>query len=230
MLFVAYRHQEPQDKLGLPIDIEQTYTEEFNEKKPMVAVNARNWRDYNRYQDGVPVPEKFSLPPKLFMVLKGIKRFVPDFFTQTGGEWLVSARFLAFLKQHRLLEGHYEESELTVVSTTKKPLTDKQYYLLRLFKSDDALVDFEKTPKVVSPVKPFTKYTPPKVYYSDLVFQEGATVPPLLYLHDRSYWHSFICNEDIKAAMEKEQFLGFAFYTLEEYLQVQIEWEKRFAR
>ena len=230
MLFIAYRQQESQDKLGLPIDIEQTYTEEFNEKKPMVAVNSRNWRDYNRYKDGIPVPDAFRLPAKLIMVLKGIRRFEPDFFTQTGAEWLVSAPFLTFLKKHRLLEGHYEESELTVVSTTKKPLTNKQYYLLHLFKSDNDLVDFEKTPKITSPVKPFTKHTPPMVYYPDLVFKEGVVVPPLLYLHDRSYWHCFICNEDIKVAMEKEHFLGFTFYTFEEYMQLQIEWEKQSSR
>jgi hypothetical protein len=72
MLFVAHPLREAQDKLGLPVDIYCTFTEEFNEKKPMEALNSRNWRDYNRFKDGVPVPERFRLPPELFQ-----KRFTP---------------------------------------------------------------------------------------------------------------------------------------------------------
>jgi hypothetical protein len=230
MLFVAHPLREAQDKLGLPVDIYCTFTEELNEKKPMEALNSRNWRDYNRFKDGVPVPERFRLPPKLFMVCKGLKRFAPDFFSQTPIEWIVSAQFLAFLHQHKLLEGYYEESKLAVVSTGKKPIADKQYHLLRLFRNDNELIDFDKSLKVLSSQKPLTKHTSRDVYYSDLVFREGAQIPPLFFLDDQSFWYSFICNDDIKTEMEKAQFSGFGFYTLEEYVHERLEREKRFAR
>lgn len=228
MLFVAYRPRESQDKLGLPTYLEQTYTEQFNERKPMEPLNSNNWRDYNRYKDGLPVPTPFRLPPKMFMVVKGLKRFESDFFSDNPIEWIVSGRFRAFLKDHGLLEGQYEESELTILSTTKKSISDKQYYLLRLLRNNNSLIDFEKTPKIVSPKKPLTKTMPPMVYYPALVFQEGVQTPPMFLLDDRSYWRSFFCTEDIRAAMEQEKFLGFDFYTLEDFVQERLEREKRF--
>lgn len=230
MLYVAHRLREPQDKLGLPVGIYATFTEEFNEKKPMEALNSRNWRRYNRHKDGVPPPEEFRLPEKLFMVCKGLKRFEADFYTQTPTEWLISRRFLAFLQERHLLDGYYEQSELTIVSPQKKPITDKPYYFLRLLKNDNALIDFASIPKVTSPKKPLTKHTPPTVYYPALHFQAGVQIPPMFFLDDPSYWYSFFCNESVKAEMEEAGFLGFDFYTLEEGVQEQIERDKQFLR
>lgn len=230
MLFVIYRPWEPQNKLGLPIYIERTYTDEFNEKKPMEAINSRNWRRYNRHKDGVPVPEGLRLPLKMFMFCKGLKRFESDLYSDGLGQWVVSAPLLKFLKEHRLLEGYYEESELIVVSTSKKPITNKQHYLLRFFQNHNDLVDFQSTPKVVFPKKPLTEHTPPTIYYPELVFREEVQVPAMFYLDDPSYWYALICNEDIKAHMEQEKFLGFEFFTLQEYVQERLRREQLFAR
>ena len=226
MLYVARSLRESQEKRGLPSFIHRVYTEAFNEKDPMQGMYTSNWKRYNRHQDGTPVPESLRLPAQLLLVCKGVKRFNPDFFSDSPIEWLVSAEFRAFLQQHRLLEGHYEESALTVLSDKNKPIADKQYYLLRLIHNDNALIDFAQTPTVVSTQKPLTKHTPPKVYYPDLVFRQGVTAPPLFFLDDPSYWYSFICNEDIKAAMEQEQFQGINFYTLEAYVQDALYREK----
>ncbi|UOQ55556.1 Imm43 family immunity protein [Hymenobacter cellulosivorans] len=228
MLYVAYRPRESQDKIGLPTSIHRTFTEEFNEKKPMEGIYSGNWHRYNRLQNGVSVPEELRLPAKLFMVCKGLKRFIPDVYFDDLREWIVSTQFLSFLKEHRLLEGHYEESELTVLSTTKKPITDKSYHLLRFFRFDNELVDFEHTPKVISPKKPLTKHTPPMVYYSELLFHQDAQVPPMFILDDCSYWRSFFCSEEIKAAIEQEAFLGFNLYTITDFVQERLEREQRF--
>ncbi|UOQ55558.1 Imm43 family immunity protein [Hymenobacter cellulosivorans] len=228
MLYVASRIPVQNTKLGLPIYIERTFTEVFDEKKPMYSPVPRPWWDYNVYRDGVPVPAHLRLPPKLLMVVKTLRRFNPDFFSDRPREWTVSERFRAFLHKRGLLEGYYEESALTVISTSQKELTTQPYYLLRLFRFDNDLVDFEKTPKVVSPIQK-TPLTPPNVYYPELVFQQGAKVPPLFFLNDRSYFYSFFCDEETKRAMEQEQFLGFVFYTLEEYIQMKIDLEKQFS-
>ena len=217
MLFLTHHARESQDKAGLPIYIHHTFTEEFNEKKPMEGIYSSNWPRYNRHKYGVPVPEAMRLPPKLLMVCKGLKRFNADFFSQHSTEWIVSEHFLTFIKRHQLLEGTYEQSELQLVSTTNKSLTEKLYFLLRLTANANALVNFEKTPKLVSSQKPLTKHTPPDIYYPDFVFQEGVQPPPLFYLDDPSYRYSFFCTEQVKAAMQQEAFAGFNFYSLPEY-------------
>ena len=160
MLFVAYQPQESQDKLGLPTFIHRTFTEEFNGKKPMQGIYTHNWQPYSYKHDGVPVPKDMQLPSKLIMVCKGLKRFVPDFFSDTPAEWIVSNQFKSFLQQHKLLQDYYEASALTVLSDKGNSITDKEYSLLRFSKDDNALVDFEKTPTVASPQKPLTKHTP----------------------------------------------------------------------
>jgi hypothetical protein len=227
MLFVTARVQNANPKLGLPIDIERIFTEVFNEKKPMYSPIPRPWWGYSYYPVGEKPPENLRLPAKLLMVCKGIRYFNPDFYSDRPRDWTVSARFLDFLQTRGLLQGEYEQSELTVMSTSQKLITSQPYYLLRFFDFGNKLVDFERTTKLVSPAKPFTELTPPYVYYPELAFEADTKVPPLFYLNDRSYFYSFFCNEEIKAAMEKEKFLGFDFYTLEEYAQMRIDWEWR---
>ncbi|RPD43594.1 hypothetical protein DNI29_23410 [Hymenobacter sediminis] len=219
MLYIACRIRESQDKEGLPTFLDRTFTEEFNEKKPMEGIYSSNWRRYNPYQHGFPVPKDFSLPTSLLMICKGIKRFEPDLYFDNLHTWIVSEQFLIFLKEHHLLEQHYEQSKLTVLSTTKKSITNKQYFLLRFFRDDNDLIDFKKTPKIVSPKKPLTKHTPPTVYYPDLIFREGIASPAMLYIDEESLLGTFICTEQIKEMIEQKNFVGFNFYTLEGYVQ-----------
>nr|WP_238388203.1 hypothetical protein [Hymenobacter sediminis] len=93
-------------------------------------------------------------------------------------------------------------------------------------KTYNSLVDFEKNPKVFSSQPPLTEHTLVRFYYSNLVFQPHAKVPPLFFLNDRSYWYSFFCSEEIKAKMEKEGFLGINFLNLEDYAQEQLYHEQ----
>jgi hypothetical protein len=228
MLVVAARVQNPNPKLGLPIDIERTFTEVFNEKKPLYSPIPRPWWGHYGYSGGMP-SDNLRLPAKLLMVCKDLRYFNPDFYSDRARNWTVSARFLDFLQTYGLLQGTYEQSELTIISTTQKSIASQPYYLLRLFTTDNDLIDFEHTAQLVSPVKPFTELTPPYVYYTDLAFKPDTKVPSLFYLDDESYLYSFFCNEEIKAKMEAEKFLGFDFYTLEEYAQMRIDWERRFS-
>lgn len=184
----------------------------------MQPIYSRDWLFYNRYKDGIPVPESLRLPPKLLLVCKNLRSFTADFFSDEPIEWIVSERFLAFLQNRHLLEGQYEQSELTLVSTGGKQITDRPYFLLRLFGNANGLIDFSRSPQVISRHKPLSKTAPRQVYYSDFIFRE-VIIPPLFFLDDRNYWYSFICNEEIKQAMEAEKFLGFDFYTLSEYMQ-----------
>jgi Immunity protein 43 len=222
MFFVAHRHRETQDKLGLPTFIHRTFTEKFNEKKPMEAVFSEYSREqltYNPRRDGVPVPANRRLPPQLLMVCKGLKKFTADFYADSSRQWIVSERFINILKSHNLLEDHYEKSELTIVSTKNQLISDKQHYLLRFFKDDNYLVDFERSSNIASTEKLLTPKTPPRLYYYDLVFREEFDIPSMLYLDQESFWYGFLCTKEIKVMMEEEQFSGFNFYTFEEYVR-----------
>lgn len=230
MFFVIDKIAQPDDQAGLPLVISRTFTEEFNEKKPTEALNSRPWPRYNPHRDGVPVPEQFRLPSQMKMVCKGLRRFRTDLFSDNLRQWIVSARFRGFMQRHAWLAGHYEESELTVVSTSNKPLTEQPYYLLRLFQNDNNFVDLAQSPHTFSPVKPLTKHIPPNTYYQDLLFQPEAVVPPVLYLQEPAYWQVLICPEETKTLLEQEQFSGFTFYSLDEYAQRSIERERMLAR
>ncbi|RPD43603.1 hypothetical protein DNI29_23465 [Hymenobacter sediminis] len=230
MFFVIDKIAQADDQAGLPLVISRTLTEEFNEEKPTEALNSRPWSRYNPQRDGVPVPAQFQLPPQLHMVCKGLRRFRADLFSDSLRQWVVSARLRDFMQRHGWLAGHYEESNLTIVSTGNKPLTDQPYYLLRLFRDDNSLVNVDQSPHILSPVKPLTKHTPPNTYYQDLVFRPEASVPPLFYLQEPAYWQVLICTEETKTLLEQEKFMGLTFYSLEEHAQRSIERERKLAR
>lgn len=197
----------------------RVYTEEFNEKRPLQPIYSRDWLFYNRHKDGVPAPKELQLPAKLWLVCKGIKSFTADFYSDEPTEWIVSGRFLSFLQSRHLLEAQYEQSELTLVSTSGKPIADQPYFLLRLFGNANDLIDIDRSPRVPSRHKPLAKTAPRREYYTEFIFRKGTTPPPFFFLDDRNYWYSFICNEEIEQAIKAEKFAGFDFYTLPEFIQ-----------
>lgn len=123
------------------------------------------------------------------------------------------------MQQHQSLADHYETCELTVVSTKNQPLTSTPYYLLRFYRDDSELIDFAHSSSVPSTQAPLTPETPPLFYYSKLVFKPGIEVPPMLHVRQGSFAFAFLCNQEIKQAMEAAQFRGFDFYTLPAYVE-----------
>lgn len=223
MLFVAYRPHLTVP--GIPVFIDRIYTESFNEKKPMEPIFnefSPDFLNYNSNSDGVPAPANMQFPSHLIMVCKGLRKLASDFYADSIDRWIVSERFYAFMKEHKLLEQQYEVCQLTVVATSNKPISNRQYYLLRFFQKDDELVDFAHSPSIKSTKKPLTKKSPQMLYYPELVFYPNVTVPPMLFLEMKCFRYGFICNSEIKEQMDREQFLGFDFYTLSGYVQEQL--------
>jgi len=214
-LFVSLLPFEDDNKSGLPAHIYRIYTEEFNPKQPMKPVYSTDWLFYMPKRDGVPVPENLRLPPNLFMVCKGLRKITFDFYTQEAGEWVVSADFLNFLQTNNLLKEHYEISKLTILTTTGKNLGEKPYFLLRLFKYDNELVDWENCPAIDADRKTGINFK----FYPDLSFHSGVKVPEMLFINQIAFKHSFIVNDNIKSLMEKENFVGFDFYTLPDFAE-----------
>lgn len=206
------------EQKGLPVFLDRTYTEKFNTEKPMEPIYSGEWARYNRHQDSAPLPERMRLPAQLILVCKGLRSFQADFFSDEPMQWIVSERFLKFLQERELLAVQYEQSRLEIVSTGNKPITNQAYFLLRLLSSSNDLIDFAQSPQVISRHKPLSKTAPRKIYYTDFVFYKEET-PAFLVIDDRAYWYTFLCNSEIKQAIEGENFLGFDFYKLVEYMQ-----------
>ena len=184
----------------------------------MEPIYTGEWARYNRYQDGTPLPERMRLPAQLILVCKGLRSVRADFFSDEPMQWIVSERFLKFLQERNLLDVQYEQSRLEIVSTGNKPITNQAYFLLRLLSSSNDLIDFAQIPQVASKHKPLSKTAPRKIYYTDFVFNKGDA-PAFLVVDDRAYWYTFLCDSEIKQAIEGENFLGFEFYKLAEYMQ-----------
>jgi hypothetical protein len=227
MLFVAFRPQF--DKPSVPVFINRIYTEHFNNKSPMeplFSTYSSDFLDYNPHSDGIPAPDSMRLPPHLVMVCKGLRRLTSDFYADSIERWVVSEQFYALLKKFKLLSNHYEECKLTVVSTKNQPISDKEYYLIRIFQNDNALVDFDRSPSVPSTIKPRTKSAPLTLYYPELIFHSAEAVPPMLYLDQKCFRYGFLCNQEVKHEMEQRDFSGFDFYGLKEFVQEQLYREK----
>lgn len=175
--------------------------------------------NYNSKRDGLPIPINRRLPPKLIMVCKGLQHLHLDFYADVYKQWIVSARFYQLLQGRQLLADHYEACELTVVSTKNQPLATSPYYLLRFYRDDSDLLDFARSSAVPSTQPPLTPETPPLLYYPSLVFKPGVEVPAMLYVENKAFLSTFLCNEEIKQIMEEENYQGFDFYTLPDYVE-----------
>jgi|GEM_PF-2565823 len=213
-VFVALRPYNGDKENGVPIDLHMIFTEEFNSQKPMEATYRTQWLSYNPKRNGTPVPDELKLPSELFLVCKGERKLSFDFFTQNRGEWLVSSEFLNFIKDNNLLDGKYEISKLTVLSTGGKPITKKQYFLVRILQYNNDLIDWEKTPTVDACEKPIN-YD----FYPSICFKENLEIPEMLFIDKIAFKHSFLASERIKSMMENQKFIGFDFYTLSEFIE-----------
>lgn len=215
-LFVSLRHR--QQKQGLPVFIHRIYTEEFNSNKPMKPIYSSDWLFYNPFRDGIPVPKEKQLPSKIIMVCKSVKKITFDFFSIEPREWIISDRFYHFINEHSLLENQYEVSNLEVVSSKNEKIGTKEYKLLRLYKTMDNFIDFKNSPNILRSKKIPGRQFP---YYKDLSFLTDE-IPDMFYLEEISFFLSFIVTEPIKSLMDKENFLGFDFYTLDEFVEERV--------
>ncbi|WP_262891958.1 Imm43 family immunity protein [Filimonas zeae] len=100
-----------------------------------------------------PPPPGLQLPEKLLMITKSLPKLVVDFDIIDTDTWLVSERFFNLIIEENLLASTYESSKLTLISHQGKPVSNKQYYLLRFFKRYDDQIDFDKSPSIKPPKK-----------------------------------------------------------------------------
>ncbi|GGH61973.1 hypothetical protein HNQ91_001173 [Filimonas zeae] len=87
------------------------------------------------------------------MITKSLPKLVVDFDIIDTDTWLVSERFFNLIIEENLLASTYESSKLTLISHQGKPVSNKQYYLLRFFKRYDDQIDFDKSPSIKPPKK-----------------------------------------------------------------------------
>ena len=211
--YVSLRHFEDNSKNGLPVDIDMIYTEKVNVSKPMIPYYSTEWLHYNQKKDGIPVPENLKLPHQLYLICKGLKKIVFDFYTQETGEWIVSNNFLDFMKTNKLFNNLYEISELTIQTTTGAVLGSKKYFLLRFFQNNNDLIDWDNSPHVEADRKTGIKFN----FYNDLQFINNKTMLDAMFFTKIAFKHSFVITEKIKLLIEKEKFLGFDLYTLRDF-------------
>jgi hypothetical protein len=214
-LYVSLRHFKDNSTNGLPVSIDRIYTEEINVSKPMQPYYSREWLFYNPQKDGIPVPENLKLPQNLYMICKGLRKINFDFYTQERGEWIVSDAFMNFIKEHKLFENSYEISELNIQTTTGKQLGSKRYFLMRFFQDNNDLVDWDNSQQIESNRRTGIKFC----FYKDLCFFEDKAILDAMFFTKIAFKHSFVMTEKIKLLIEKENFLGYDFYKLNDFVE-----------
>jgi hypothetical protein len=215
--YAALRQFKDDTKNGFPADINMVYTEEINPKNAMNPIYKNEWLFYRHKKDGIPVPDKFKLPQKLFLICKSIKKISFDFYTQETGQWIISDDFLEFIQTNKAFAGYYELSELTILTNKEEKIGNKKYYLMRFFKYDDEIIQWENCNKIT--VKHGIEYN----VYSELNFKENIESPLFLIFSIPSFKHAFIAEEEMKNKMAEKNLLGFNFYTLEEYMKESVK-------
>ena len=214
-LYVSLIHFEDNSRNGLPVDIYRIYTEKINKSKPMQPYYSTEWLFYRPKRDGIPVPEKLRLPQHLYMICKGLKKINFDFYTQNRGEWIVSNDFLNFIKGHKLFDTLYEISELIIQTTTGVVLGSKKYFMIRFFQDNNDLIDWDNSPQVEANRRIGIKFN----FYNDLIFKDDKNIPDAMFFTKIAFKHSFVITEKTKTLIEKEKFLGFELYTLQDFVK-----------
>jgi hypothetical protein len=213
--YVSLRPFMDDSKNGFPAYIHMIYTEKINTSKPMQPIYTNNWLYYNLKRNGTPVPDEYKLPKQLFLICKSIKDIKFDFYTQEAGEWIVSEDFYNFIIKQNCFIDLYETSELTIQTTKGKRIGFKKYYLMRFIGNNDNLVNWEESSQIDANVNTGIRYK----FYSELNFYDKVNIPQILYFSKIAFKESFVVNENIKDLMMKNNFLGFDFYTLNEFIE-----------
>ena len=218
MYFVALKPNIDHSRKGLPIFISYRLMEEINEKKPFDPIYKTDWLLYHPIKHGIPPKEEYKLPKKLIMICE-LSKLVLDFFPLFTYRWLVSESFLNFLVENELLpENRVEVAVITELLSRRKmqPISEKKYYIIRWFRPFNDLLDIEKTQTDIvkhSEGKGWREH----VYYKKIFFKDNVC-PNLFFLHQPFYYDCFFVTQEIRDKMESKKFLGFDFYTLEEFM------------
>ncbi|UOQ55560.1 Imm43 family immunity protein [Hymenobacter cellulosivorans] len=134
---------------GVPARGNVTYTDDFNPKKPMYGADAP-WLDYNHQLMPFPPPSKeLKFPDHLFVVVKKHKEILFDFFSLDVNHKIISKNLLVFLQEYGLNEG-YEIAKASIIDTKGNVISTKEYFVIRIARFDDKLLDFISDTKVES--------------------------------------------------------------------------------
>ncbi|UOG77390.1 Imm43 family immunity protein (plasmid) [Hymenobacter tibetensis] len=146
---LIWYNQPAEQPKGVPDRGDVTYTDDFNSKKPMHGADAP-WLDYNHQLMPFPPPSKeLKFPDHLFVVVKKHKEVVFDFFSLDVNHKIISKSLLTFLQKHGAKEG-YEVAKASVINTKGNVISMKEYFVIRIARFDDKLLDFISDTRVES--------------------------------------------------------------------------------
>ncbi|MBO0933297.1 Imm43 family immunity protein [Fibrella aquatilis] len=202
---------------GVPAYVDMTLTEQIDGKDPYnKPVRTTKWFDYDVYQ-GNPVPPsgEFALPDELYCLCSGIKTFDTDFYySGYFYRFIVSEKFLLFIENNSFLEGAYDYCPLTILSKKLEPITQQPYYLLRVFRFHQELINWQDSPTVAKK-ESFNK----QVYYPELVLAKTEQeLPGLFFANQRGFSDCFFCTEPTKQLIDKQLFRGIALVSPTDYV------------
>lgn len=204
---------------GVKPYFDSTLTENISGKNPYnKPIRSGNWFNYHIYKNNpVPPSGPFTLPEKLFCICSGISKFDSDFYYHGYFyRFIVSERFVNFLKENKLAEGEYDLCEIEMLSKKLDPLSDKKHYLIRFFKFHDQLFNWQESESIKKKGSVSNE-----VYFPSPKLSGISETPPFFLLLQGFLRSAFLCTREIKEKLDKEKFKGFVMVPVDEYVDVQ---------
>ncbi|RPD43591.1 hypothetical protein DNI29_23395 [Hymenobacter sediminis] len=212
MTKVAIWFSQPAERpTGVPARGDVTYTDDFNPKKPMYGADAL-WLDYNHQLMPFPPPsQELELPAHLFVVVKKHKEVLFDFFSLDINYKIVSRDLLIFLQAHGIKEG-YETAKASIINTKGNPISTKEYFVIRIARFHDNLLDFDVDTKVES------QSLPNHYLYSNIRIKPD-TSQSAFFSEKITYGESLIVSENLRKEI-KNKFYATTLLSPEEYIAI----------
>jgi len=179
---------------GVPFHLNTMLAEQFKPSNPMPGFDYP-WVRYNPYKmDFPPSDPDLRLPEHLFLIVKKEREVLFDFMFFKNDYKIVSSEFLAYLKENGVRE-NYELAKLSVVNTSGKSITKKNYYALRFGRFDDNLLSFHESTKVS------VADLPNRYVYPDLANSEKSD-KNIFFLNSFCYQETVVMSAKAKQEIE----------------------------
>lgn len=189
-------------KVGLPISFNFILMEPSSQffKNPDAPNHLSKWDTYDPLVSSPPLGE-YKLPSELYVEVRGNSKIDFDFLP--NGEYkFVSENFLNFLLEY---SNSFEICKISKFFNRKRveiPVK-KQYYVIRYFRYDDDLIDFNEN------VRKWFLYPKMKI-------KEGVD-KTVFALYKVEYISALLFTEDVKKRIEELGFLGPDIYPVAKY-------------
>lgn len=194
---------------GVPARGDVTYTDEFNPKKPMYGADAP-WLDYNhQLMPFPPTSKELKFPDHLFIVVKKHKEILFDFLSLDVNHKIISKSLLTFLQEHGANDG-YEIAKASIIDTKGNVISTKEYFVIRIARFDDKLLDFVSNTKVES-----SNLHNHYVYKDIRILND--TKQQAFFSEKITYGESLLLSEDLKEEI-RDKFYAVTLLSPEQYV------------